>query len=539
MTQPVPQRSYFKYEREAVHAAVFLLFVVLVIFPACRLLVQSLYLENTFSLIHYKSVVLDSRVFGLFLRSLGMAGGATVLSLVIGVPLALGLVKRPFPGRTVCSVLVAFPLLIPSHILTLAWISLCGKNGYLHLAVQRLFAVTLPTTLLYNMFGAMTLLFLSYFPLVVLLAMAGLRGSDQALEEAGAMHQRPLVVLRSITLPLIAPYCLAGGVFVFILSFFNYGVPAMLRVPSYPGEIFTRFSAMNDIGGTAALVAPVVLLCFFLLVIQWRAMRGRQYTALSARSVRMEPHRKPATSWPVALPVYSWLLVSAFLPIAALAGKAGGLAGIATAWSSSTDAIYGTCIVAALSSILATGFAVVLVYCMASLPERIRRFPDILTFLPLAFPSFLVGIGLIQFWNRPSTEVIYGTGGILVLACIVRFVPFGVRIIESARGQVGTGIFEAAAFCRHNAAARWMALDFPLLRRGIVVSLAILFVFSSGELGATLLVIPPGMNTLSLKIYTIMHYGAGPMVAATALILVGINLFFTAVPALYDYRVRP
>ena len=176
---------------------------------------------------------------------------------------------------------------------------------------------------------------------------------------------------------------------------------------------------------------------------------------------------------------------------------------------------------------------------MASLPERIRRVLDILTFLPLAFPSFLVGIGLIHFWNRPSTGIIYSTSGILILACIVRFVPFGVRIIESARRQISSGIFEAASFCRQNAAARWMALDFPLMRQGIMVSLSILFIFSSGELGATLLVIPPGMNTLSLKIYTIMHYGAGPMVAATALILVGINLFFTAVPALYDYRVRP
>jgi iron(III) transport system permease protein len=60
-----------------------------------------------------------------------------------------------------------------------------------------------------------------------------------------------------------------------------------------------------------------------------------------------------------------------------------------------------------------------------------------------------------------------------------------------------------------------------------VICWIIVFIFSMGELGATLLVIPPGMGTISLKIYTLMHYGAGALVAALAIILVVVNLMIS------------
>jgi iron(III) transport system permease protein len=45
-----------------------------------------------------------------------------------------------------------------------------------------------------------------------------------------------------------------------------------------------------------------------------------------------------------------------------------------------------------------------------------------------------------------------------------------------------------------------------------------------GELGATLLVTPPGKSTLSIRIYTLMHYGAGELVACLSLALVALSL---------------
>jgi ABC-type Fe3+ transport system permease subunit len=71
---------------------------------------------------------------------------------------------------------------------------------------------------------------------------------------------------------------------------------------------------------------------------------------------------------------------------------------------------------------------------------------------------------------------------------------------------------------------RLIHIDLPLARRGILICGVITFIFCSSELGATLLVIPPGQGTVALKIYTLMHYGSGPLVAALALLLIGMNL---------------
>ena len=57
----------------------------------------------------------------------------------------------------------------------------------------------------------------------------------------------------------------------------------------------------------------------------------------------------------------------------------------------------------------------------------------------------------------------------------------------------------------------------------------LVFVLCLGELGSTLLTIPPGMETLSLRIYNLMHYGAHDIVAALAAILLGLTLLPLAV----------
>jgi iron(III) transport system permease protein len=146
------------------------------------------------------------------------------------------------------------------------------------------------------------------------------------------------------------------------------------------------------------------------------------------------------------------------------------------------------------------------------------------SYLPLAFPATFFGIGLIYTWNFSATQFIYSTSCILVVAYIARFIPFAVRIIAANLGQIHANMLEAAYLAEPSWLRRLWYIHLPLARKGLVICWIIVFIFSMGELGATLLVIPPGMGTISLKIYTLMHYGAGALVAALALILVVINL---------------
>jgi len=327
MPQPLISIQYAgEHWRKFISTVLAGLFLLLILIPSGWVFIHSFLAEGVFSFSHYISAFSDPRIPGLFLRSLAMASGATLFSLAVGIPLALFLAKTSFPGRRSACFLVILPLLIPPHIHTLAWIALCGKNGYLFKLCSPLFTVDFLSSFLYSATGASMLLAFSYFPLMVLPVMAGLQGINNELEEAGSMYQSPLAVFRTITLPLITPYCFAGAVFVFIFSFFTYGVPAMLRVPSYPGEIFTRFSAMYDSGGAAALVAPVALLCCFFLFTQWRVMRGKLYTTAFSKSSRpFVLSQSPTGTGLIFLFVSTWLVLSAIVPLVALLLKAGNL----------------------------------------------------------------------------------------------------------------------------------------------------------------------------------------------------------------------
>lgn len=515
-----------------------LVFMVVGILPLTLMLGSSLLQEGQFSLTHYQAVFGESRVFGLLGRSIAMAGGATLLALFLGIPFGLALARVRFFGHTLCKVLYLVPLFIPPHIHGMAWITLLGDKGILTLWLMEVFNLSSPPVNLYGPVGAAVILFLAHFPLLVLLILTGLESMDYRLEEAALCSKRPFAVLTKITLPLLMPYIISGAVFVFIFSFFNYGVPSMLRVQSFPVEIFTRFSGFFDEAGATALSLPMILVAFSLLIWQYRVMADRSHVTISHNA---RP-ANPSTSFPVRIlaGVLAWglFILSVGLPLLALAHQAGPWASYQAAFTTSWSEIITTLI----GSGLAATCTVVLAYLLARYLESSVALPksllDLLSFLPFAFPAALFGIGLIHLWNRPATQVIYGSISILVLAYVARFIPFAIRILVAGFKQVNPSLLEAAWLCEPNLWQRLRRIELPLLAKPLATCWCITFIFCMGELGATLLVVPPGSGTVSLKIYTLMHYGAGPLVAALALILIATTLAVSTPLILIGRRIQ-
>ena len=97
-------------------------------------------------------------------------------------------------------------------------------------------------------------------PLVVLMVAAGLQRMDPILEEAGGLQHGTQWVLRRITMPLIYPEIAAAGLLVFNLALLNYTVPSLLRVPTYPVEVFAEFGGLFNRTGAVALGIPLLVL---------------------------------------------------------------------------------------------------------------------------------------------------------------------------------------------------------------------------------------------------------------------------------------
>lgn len=150
-------------------------------------------------------------------------------------------------------------------------------------------------------------------------------------------------------------------------------------------------------------------------------------------------------------------------------------------------------------------------------------------YLPLAVPAVTMGIGLITIWNQPLMDIVYGSSLIIIFGYVARFIPFAVAAAISGLRQLDTKLEEAAFMASSNWWRVMGKIVVPLISPSLITGFFIVFILALGELGTTLLVTPPGRETISLKIYNLMHYGAEEKVAALCLVLMAAILMFSTV----------
>jgi iron(III) transport system permease protein len=163
-----------------------------------------------------------------------------------------------------------------------------------------------------------------------------------------------------------------------------------------------------------------------------------------------------------------------------------------------------------------------LAFVVAKEMSRSRRWEKliwILVIAPLAIPPSLIGIGLITIWNRPLIFQVYGTGLMPVLAGIARFAPFAVIVLAGQLRSINPLLIDAARILQTNRWQTWKQIWLPMLMPGFIAAAGIVFALTAGELGATLLIAPPGQATLTIRIYNFLHYGASGVVAGLCLMM--------------------
>ena len=145
----------------------------------------------------------DSQVLTALRLSLECATAATIVSLILGVPLAWVLARLRFPGLGLVRALVTLPLVLPPVVGGLALLLAFGRNGIIGRYLDDWFGITLPFTtagvIVAETFVAM--------PFLVITVEGALRSADLGLEEAATtLGASRLTVFRRITLPLVGPF---------------------------------------------------------------------------------------------------------------------------------------------------------------------------------------------------------------------------------------------------------------------------------------------------------------------------------------------
>ncbi len=149
--------------------------------------------------------------------------------------------------------------------------------------------------------------------------------------------------------------------------------------------------------------------------------------------------------------------------------------------------------------------------------QRAAQLFDLLFITLFAVPGTVVGVGLIGLWNRPGTAAIYTSPLIIVLAYLTRFAPVAALLLAAGMRQMPISLEEAAAVSGASWWRSFTRIVLPNLKSSLAAAWAVVFIFAFGEIGATILVAPPGEATLPVRLYTLIANTSASNVAALAL----------------------
>ncbi len=462
-----------------------------------------------------------NRQWVLLKNTLGVSLGASLGSILLGAPLAFLLSRVSFPGRSLFLLVYPLPILIPSYVHTICWIYLLGSSGW---ASQLLPGLSPFFGDIYGSWGAIWVLILSYYPVVTLLSYVGFVQMDIDLENAARLQAGTIHSLWSVTWKLAQPAILCGGLFVFIFSLSNFGVPSMLRVQVYSMEVLYQFSNLQRTDQAAVFAFPLLFLSLLALMGMQHMEKDPRYVLSSSlkRCTLLGPVR---CKWLLSVFVLFLHILSVFLPLCVLLRMAGHWENYLAAISNARQDIlisFWSSVSAATITLMIGGILALMVW---SVSAREGRWLEKICLLSFAFPAAAAGIGMIVLWNRGSFfEMVYTSLGFLLIAYFCRYVSFAFKPVWMVLQYIDHSFDESAQVSGISWWRRLLTILTPLSRKGLLAGWFLVYLFSITDLDTTLLVHPPGKGTLPVRIFNLLHFGRQEWVGALCIVLIALTL---------------
>jgi iron(III) transport system permease protein len=501
-------------------AVFFLAFLGLI--PVLSVVANSFVADGNFSLDNYGGLLQSSREWRLLANSLLFALATTASTCLLGVPLGILLARTDLPLRRAFTTLFMVPLIIPPYILAIAWFYFLGGTGVL----ARLLGEDsgrLGSRLLFGFPGAVFVMTSAYLPIVIILTMTFLRTINPKLEESARLYAGWRMVLRKISLPMVAPGILLASVLVFVLTLGEFGVPMTLRFDVFSVESFIHISAFHDFNTGAAAAIPLVLIVLVMICLERKWMRGKMHSFELTQGQMLVVHLKKTKPFiMVGTFVLAFLLV--LIPLAVLVSKSSALETCRVAFLRSSGSVARSLLYAFAGASCLTMLGFFLGYLFQRKTSRFSMAVDSLALFLFALPGAVIGLGLMRFWNTRATGFVYGSAVIIIIGFIAKFSAVGSRVVIIAFSQVPDSMEEAARVAGGGWLRRIMKIWIPLMRKGLLGAWLVGFLFCLRDLDVTMMIYPPGGDTLPVHIFTIMANSPEEVIAAMCLIMVATAL---------------
>ncbi len=433
--------------------------------------------------------------------------GVTGVSLAVGLPLGLLAALYRFPGRLPLILFQALPLLLPSFLLALGWRYLVVSG--------RLPGFSPPRGFGWSVF----VLGFQAVPLPLFAAFAACRNLTASQIDAARLHGGERDVLK-LSAAACAPVAVVAALLAGVLSLTDPGALGVFRCRSVAMEIRTNFDVLDDkvlaarqclvMGGLALLLTAPVL---------WAGLR-RLAAAVLARQVRPAapyPHRPLGRLTLIGLITVTVLGVG--LPVLGLCLPAVNNPQLARAaeyvWDTALPSLAYTAGAGTIAAALAIGLALV--------TARQRRLQSVVLgglLALLAFPPALGALGVVHAAAQAPAALDWLTRSQLTVALVLglRFLPVATVAMMRAVGSLSPSWTDAAEVHGVSRVRLLGRVILPVMTPAILIGVLLVMVLAAADVTTTLLLHPPGRQSLPLAIFTVMANAPEGLVASLCLL---------------------
>ena len=453
-------------------------------------------------------------------RSLALVLAAVTGSLALALPLAWLTVRTDLPYRGIWAVLTSLPLVIPSYVMAFLVVFALGPRGFLQGALEAPFGVQrLPS--IYGLPGAAFVIVSVTYPYGLLTLRAALRRMDTAAEDVSrTLGVGPWRTFFRVTLPRLRPAMAGGGLIVALYALSDFGAVSLLRFETFTWAIYLQYQGSFDRALAAALSLALIGFAAFLFLGEIVA-RGR--TPAEGNASRAPRRSAPVTlgrwRWPAIAFVTAVVLLTLAMPAGVLLhllSRGLGTEGALVApWRLATN----TVAVSAAAALAATAAAIPITVLSVRHRSLVTSMLTRIASLGFALPGIVVAVALVFFAANYLGRV-YQTIWVLLFAYIVLFLPLAVGPVRASLSQVGPHLEEAARTLGRSPIAVLRSVTVPLVRPGISVAVALVFLTVMKELPATLILSPLEFRTLATSVWSASSEAFFARAALPALLLI-------------------
>lgn len=453
-------------------------------------------------------------------RSVLLLVTVTSVSIVLAVPVAWLTMRTDLPFRRLWMVLTVLPLVIPSYVGAFLAVSALGPKGLAQQMLSVPFGIDrLPE--IYGLPGATITLSLLSYPYILLTVRGALANLDPALEEsARSLGHGPIRAFWRVTLPQLRPAIAAGALLVGLYTLSDFGAVSLMRYETFTWAIYQQYQTAFD--RSIAAVLSLVLVGIAVGLLMWEAhARGRsKYYRIGAgasrvpRIVRLGSWKWLALAFIGGVVMFALVLPMAVLVYWVVRGVGAGEP-LTLLWTATRNSIYVsgiTAIVAALASIPVAALIV-------RYPSLFSKILERASYTGYALPGIVVALSLV-FFGTNFARPIYQTIWILVLAYAVLFFPAALGAARTSLLQVNPRLEDAARGLGRSPIRVMISITIPLMRSGVLMGAALVFLITMKELPATLILGPLGFKTLATAIWSASSEAFFARAAAPALMLI-------------------